>query len=173
MRQKKESPKIQLWEKTEITTVDVAKDLLQKEKVWLKIKAVCTALSLLFTLLFVIPEETVDAMCENPVINFITEGILFIALIAVFVCAFKMIIKLFYYAITKCAWFGYLVIPYAGFDVLGGLFGAAAGLVISICVLFMVPVVVCAISLVQTYMNYKDAKAYLEYETAASSVQGQ
>lgn len=173
MKQKKESPKIELFEKTEITNEDIAKQVAETEKKWLIFRLVCTILALIPTIFFLVPESAIDKIPEYGFWDWFFGAILISGWIGMLICAYKIVFKLFSFLIRKGAWIGYMIVPYVGWDMLGGFMGGAIGFGLAAACVAFFPAAFCLPSLIQSYMNYKNAKAYLEYETAANSVQGQ
>ncbi len=157
----KKKEKVSLFEAPTFENKNAAEELLEKENKKWNFKLICTAVagvgSIFGWLIFN------ESLINNDVVAFIGAilwilGIIGAMLAGSFFNYFKII--------WKFAKFGWYIVPFFLWDLLGFAFGAVIGLM----VVLLLPVVPAALSLVQARRNKQEAEKFLVYTNAQNSV---
>jgi len=146
MKETKERRKF--FEKPEITELDYAQALLEKENKKFKFKLICTGISILPSIFWLVAKWLPS--------NFFGDCCAIIAIIgwiATIICNPLGILK----TMAKFTYFGLLLVPIVFFNI----FAAAIGFVLALMLLIYAPVVYCLFGLYQSYLNKQEAEEFL------------
>ncbi len=160
----KEKPKVKLFERVNIADSDYAQKLYDKEKQWLKVVLICTAISAVATVSDMVMLH-LGSEISGTIFEILVVTMWFVGMLAQFVAG-KAIVPI------KMIWtfikLGYNIIPFILFDLLG----AVAGLVVGAVIIIYLPVISCLYALYQSYRNLKDAEQFLALDKTMSKSSG-
>lgn len=151
--------KVQLFEGVEISDLEYARTVYNKEKSRLKFKLICAGIALLTSIIWLFSDTIKDLHVISTVMAIIMSAGYVAALIS---CPFVIIKTVF-----KVARFMYALVPFILLDVFAG----AIGLVAALFVFLYAPVAYCAIGIYQSYKNLNEAKAFLTYYNASKVIE--
>lgn len=156
--------KVSLFEKIDISDRDYAQKLYDKEKQWLKVVLICTAISAVATVTDMIMLH-LGSDISGTIFEFIVVAMWFVGLISQLISGKVLIPIKMIWTLMKI---GYNIIPIILFD----LFGAVAGLVVGAVIVIYVPIISCLYALYQSYQNMKDAEQFLALDKTMSKSSG-
>ncbi|MGN0527503.1 MAG: hypothetical protein ACI4IE_00115 [Eubacterium sp.] len=146
-----------LFQRKIFTDLEYAQKSYKKEQCILSVKIICTVLSIWPTVVMLLQKKITNRITADSFIDYLLAGIMILGYLATILCAYKFIFKLFGILIS----FGFSIVPFLLFDIIG----AGIGFLIAIALVAFLPIVPCIISLIQTIINFIDAKKYLSNES--------